>query len=57
MIELDRRLFPMLSSYMASFQRYVEDTIAYVKTDDINHGSSIQNSLHGNTSFYLQAKN
>ena len=27
----------MLSSYMTSWKRYVDDTIAYVKTDAIDH--------------------
>ena len=41
----------MLSSYMTSWKCYVDDTIAYVKTDAIDHDLFILNSLHGNISF------
>ena len=37
MAELERSLLPMLSSYMTSWKRYVDDTINYVKTDAIEH--------------------
>ena len=51
LVELERCLLPMLSSYMASWKRYVDDTIAYVKKDAIDHVLSILNSFHGNISF------
>ena len=41
----------MLSSYMTSWKRYVDDTIAYIKTDAIDHDLFILNSFHGNISF------
>ena len=36
---------------MTSWKRYVDDTIAYVKTDAIDHDLFILNSFHGNISF------
>ena len=51
MVELERSLLPKLSSYMTSWKRYVDDTIAYVKTDAIDHDLFILNSFHGNISF------
>ena len=50
MVELERSLLPMLSSYMTSWKNYMDDTIAYVKTDDIDHVLSILNLFHGNIS-------
>ena len=41
MVELKRSLLSMLSSYVTSWKRYVDDTIAYVKTDAIEHVLSI----------------
>ena len=48
MVELERSLLPKLSSYMTSWKRYVDDTIAYVKTDAIDHVLSILNSFQEN---------
>ena len=48
MVELEISLLPMLSSYMTRWKRYVDDTIAYVKTDAIDHVLSILNSFHWN---------
>ena len=50
-VELERSLLPKLSSYMTSWKRYVDDTIAYVKTDAIDQVLSILNSFHTNISF------
>ena len=54
LVELERCLLPILSSYMTSWKRYVDDTIAYVKKDAIDHVLSILNSFHGNISFTYQ---
>ena len=35
MVELERSLLPKLSSYMTSWVRYVDDTIAYFKPYDL----------------------
>ena len=48
MVELERSLLSKLSSYMTSWKRYVDDTIAYVKTDAIDHVLSILNSFPEN---------
>ena len=41
----------MLSSYMTSWKRYVDDTIAYVKTYGIDQVLSIPDSFRRNISF------
>ena len=41
----------MLSSYMTSWKRYVDDTIAYVKTYAIDQVLSIPDSFRRNISF------
>ena len=51
MVELEKGLLPKLSSYMTSWRSYVDDTIAYVKPDAIDHVLSILNSLCENISF------
>ena len=51
MVELERSLLPRLSSYMTSWKRYVDDTVAYVKTDTIGHVLSALNLFNENISF------
>ena len=51
MIELERSLLPMQSSYMICWKRYMDDTTAYAKTDATDHVLSILNSFHGNILF------
>ena len=51
MVELEKGLLPKLSSYMTSRRSYVDDTIAYVKPDAIDHVLSIPNSLCENILF------
>ena len=51
MVELERNLQPTLSQYMASWKRYVDDTILYVKIDCIEHVLHALNSFHANISF------
>ena len=46
MTELERSLLPMLSSYMACWKRYMDDTTAYAKTDATDHVLSILNLFH-----------
>ena len=51
MVELERSLLPKLSSYRTSWKRYVDDTIAYVKPDAIDHDLSVIYLFYGNMSF------
>ena len=51
MVELERSLLIIPSSYMTSWKRYMDETIAYVKTDTIDHDLSTLNSFHENISF------
>ena len=57
MVELERSLSPMLSCYMIGWKCYVDDTIAYVKTDAIDYVLSIINSFQGNISFTYEHEN
>ena len=50
-VELEKSLILVLSSYMTSWKCYVDDTIGYVKKDTIEHVISIINSCHGKISF------
>ena len=43
MVELEKSLLLMLSSYMKSWKHYVDETIAYVKTDAVENVLSILN--------------
>ena len=54
MVELEESLLPKLSSYMTSWKRYVDDTIAYVTPDAIDHVLSILNLFHENISFIYE---
>ena len=56
MVEWKRSLSPVLSSYLTSLKLYVDDNIAYVKTDAIDHVLSVVNSFHGNISFTSEQK-
>ena len=51
MVELKASLLSMPPSYMTSWERYVDESIAHVKTDTIDHVLSILNSFHWNISF------
>ena len=57
MVELERNLLPKLSSYMTCRKRYVDDTIAYVKLDAIDHVLSVLNLFHENISFTYEQRN
>ena len=56
MVELERNLLPTLSQYMASWKRYVDDTILYVKVGCIEHVLNALNSSHANISFIYDQK-
>ena len=56
-VELERSLLPKLSFYMISWKRYVDDTIAYVKRDAVDHILSVVNSFHDNISFTYEQEN
>ena len=57
MVELERRLLPMLHSYMTSWKCYLNDTIAYVETDAMENALSILTSFHGSIPFTYEKKN
>ena len=41
---------------MTSWKRYMDDTITYVKADNIEHGLCMLNSFHGNISLTYKHK-
>ena len=47
MVELERSLLSMLSSYITSWTRYGNDTIVYVTVDAVEHVLCIPNSFYG----------
>ena len=56
MIELERNLLPTSSQYMASWKRYVDESISYVKVDCIENVLNTLNSFHANISLPMSKK-
>ena len=54
MIELERTFVPSLSDKMKLCKRYVVDTIAFIKTNQIKNVLSSLNSYHSNTQFTME---
>ena len=54
MIELERTFIPSLSDKMKLCKRYVVDTIAFIKTNQIKNVLSSLNSYHSNTQFTME---
>ena len=51
MVELENRQVPKMSSMVKKWQRYVDDTIAFVKEDKVNNVLRILNSYHKDIKF------
>ena len=54
MDELQRTIIPSLSHKIKLWKRYVDDTIAFVKTDEIKNSFSSLNSYHSNIQFPME---
>ena len=54
MIELERTFIPSFSDKMKLCKRYVVDTIAFIKTNQIKNVLSSLNSYHSNTQFTME---
>ena len=54
MVVLERNAIPKLSTDMAKWKRYVDDTITYIKPSSINYVLSVLNSFHKNIKFTFE---
>ena len=54
MVELERAIIPSLSDKIKLWKRYVDDTIAFVKTDEIKNVLSSLNSYYSNIQFTME---
>ena len=54
MVELERTIISSLSDKIKLWKRYVDDTIAFVKTDEINNVLSYLNSCYSNIQFTME---
>ena len=51
MVELERTISPTLIEHMSQLERYVNDTISYIKQESINNVLSKLNGSHDNIEF------
>ena len=51
MVELERTLVPKLAQHMYPWNRYVDDTIAWIKQDSVEYVTQQLNSFHENIQF------
>ena len=54
MVELEGTIIPSLSNKIRLWKRYVDDTIAFVKTDEIMNVLSSLNSHYSNIQFTME---
>ena len=54
MVELEGTIIPSLSNKIKLWKRYVDDTIAFVKTDEIINVLSSLNSHYSNIQFTME---
>ena len=48
MVDLERNVIPKLSTHMTKWKRYVDGTIAYIKSSSIDYVPPVLNSFHEN---------
>ena len=51
MVELERTILPTLREHMRPWERYVDDTISYIKEESIEHVLTKLNGYHDNIEF------
>ena len=56
MVELGRTIIPSLSDKIKLWKRYVDDTIAIAKTEEIKNVLSSLNSYHSNMQFTMETE-
>ena len=56
MVELERTLLPTLEEHVSEWHRYVDDTIATVKNESIEHVNNVLNSFHPNIPIYARGR-
>ena len=54
MVELEGTIIPSLSNKIKLWKRYVDDTIAFVKTDEVMNVLSSLNSHYSNIQFTME---
>ena len=54
MVDLKKNVIPKLSTHMAKWKRYVDDTITYIKPSSIDYVLSVLNSFHKNIKFTFE---
>ena len=54
MVELERTIIPSLSDKIKFWKRYADDTIAFVKTDEIKNALSSFNSYYSKIKFTIE---
>ena len=56
-VKLERTILPTLREHMISWERYVDDTISYIKEESIEHVLSKLNGYHDNIEFTYEIEN
>ena len=51
MVELETTVVPKLEDHVKKWRRFLDDTIAYVKTGSVEYVLSVLNSFYKNTKF------
>ena len=54
MVDLKKNVIPKLSTHMAKWKRYVDDTTTYIKPSSIDYVLSVLNSFHKNIKFTFE---
>ena len=54
MVDLERNVMPKLSTHMTKWERYVDDTIAYINPTSIDYALSVLKSFHKNVKFTFE---
>ena len=56
MVELETTVFPKLEDHVKKWRRFLDDTIAYVKTGSVEYVLSVLNSFYKNIKFTYEEK-
>ena len=56
MVELERKLIPMLKDHLSCWRRYFDDTICFIKNGSVEHVLSTLNNFHSSIKFTYEQK-
>ena len=56
MVEIETTVFPKLEDHVKKWRRFLDDTIAYVKTGSVEYVLSVLNSFYKNIKFTYEEK-